>query len=124
MEKKITKKEVLKSPVREWGDTDKEYSRIWLVPAGTKHDSGYMHIAVVGVRVIDKKEVYEICGYPDDISCFFPSLDLQGLRKNYPLVRMDCIYPTGILQYHGDGKFKVSEALSSVDITFIPNSKF
>ena len=125
-----TKKEILKSPSRPWDDTSKLYDRIWIIPAGTKHDSGYMHMAVVGVTngpkdKIFEKETYEICAYPDDISTFFPPIE-YGDNKEYEIaqVRMDCYYPSGILQYHSSrGKFHVSEALSSVDIKFIPNEK-
>lgn len=110
-----TKKELLKSLVRDWNDVDKEYNSILLIPAGTKHDSGYMHIAVIGVT----GDQYEIAAYPDDISTFFPSY--PGVTT-VSQVRMDCYYPSGILQYHGRGKFKVSAALSSIDITFTPDA--
>lgn len=125
-----SKKELLKSPKRNWNDTEKEYNQILLVPAGTKHDSGYMHIAIIGVTYNEetKEKTYEICAYPDDIACYFPIVDLgynADLGKNleYPTVRMDCYYPQGILQYHGRGKFKVGLSLSSTDIYFTPDKK-
>ena len=67
---------------------------------------------------------YEICAYPDDVSCHFP-LMTYGEEKQFTsaLVRMDCYYPQGILQYHGRGKFKVGPSLSSVDIYFSPNKE-
>jgi hypothetical protein len=112
-----SKKEILKSEKhRGWNDTDKLYDRIWLIPSGEKHDSGYMHIAVVGVNVD-----YEIVAYPDDISTFFPPIK-YGDREQYEFasVRMDCHYPQGILQYHGTNlKFRVSSLLSSIDIKII-----
>lgn len=116
-----TRKELLKSPMRRWDDTDKEYDQILIVPAGTKHDSGYMHIAVIGVTDNGEEKQYEIAAYPDDISCFFPLITF-GEKKEFTMasVRMDCYYPQGILQYHGRGKFKVGLALSSVDIYFTP----
>jgi len=114
----MKKKELLKSPVRDWKDSSKEYDRILLVPTGTKHDSGYMHIAVIGVTKGDKEDTYEIAAYPDDISTYFPVNKYPTFE--YPTVRMDCLYPSGILQYHGRGKFTVSEALSSIDIRFTP----
>ncbi len=120
-EKKLpTKKELLKGPTRKWDDTSREYDRIWLVPAGTKHDSGYMHIAVIGVWDEDGDLKWEVCGWPDDISCMFPTLRF-GDNKQFEtaLVRMDCYYPSGVLQYHGrGGKFTVGPALSSIDIFF------
>jgi len=107
-----SKKELLKSPERKWNDTGKEYDSILIVPAGTKHDSGFMHIAVIGAI----GEEYEICAHPDDIACHFTLLP----EMDYARVRMDCFYPQGIFRYHGDGKFKVGPALSSVDIYFTP----
>jgi len=116
-----TKKELLKSPVRAWDDTEKEYKSILLVPTGTKHSSGFMHIAIIGVYVEEGEEKYEICAYPDDIHCHFPLRQLAEFT--YTTVRMDCYYPQGVLRYHGNGKFKVGSAISSVDIYFIEGKK-
>ena len=115
------KKELLKSPERAWNDVSGEYDAILLVPDGTKHDSGFMHIAVIGVkyRSAEGEEEFEICGYPDDISCIFPLREF-GPGYVYACVRMDCYYPQGVLRYHGDGTFTVSAALSSQEITFHP----
>jgi hypothetical protein len=127
MEKKLNKKEILKkSPHRDWNNTSKMYDRIYLIPAGTKHESGYMNIAIVGVTNGGKDnhsdETYEICGYPDDISTFFSPIPDIGF--DCAVVRMDCYYPSGILQYHArGGQFYVSEALSSMDIKFVPDKK-
>lgn len=120
---KHTKKELLKMPHRKWDDTSRKYDWVLLVPSGHKHDSGYMHVAIIGVWVEEKKEKYEICCMPDDITCYFPMLKLAD--RDYPLVRMDCYYPSGIFRYHGDGKFTVNVALSSMDffITFTQNKK-
>ena len=115
---KVTKKELLKMPIRKWDDTSRQYDKILLVPAGTKHDSGYMHIAIIGVYVVKGITKYEIAGYPDDISCLFELQKLEGSKFSYAKVRMDCLYPSGILQYNGNGYFTVGEALSSVDIFF------
>lgn len=117
-----SRKELLKSPRRNWNDTEKEYDAILLVPAGTKHGSGFMHIAVIGVYVEKEEEKYEIAAYPDDISCYFP-VKYYGEGLEYVQVRMDCYYPQGVFRYHGRGKFKVSSAISSVDIRFIPEKK-
>lgn len=116
-----SKKEILKNtPSRDWDNTSRDYDQIWLIPSGTKHDSGYMHIAIVGVWKENGEEKKEICGYPDDISTYFPVKQL-GTDMEFTLVRMDCYYPSGILQYHSNyGKFRVSESLSSMDIKFRP----
>jgi hypothetical protein len=95
-----SKKELLKSPTRKWDGSD-------------------MHIAVIGVTRVNGQKEYEIAAYPDDISTFFPKV--PEVSFNCALVRMDCYYPSGVLQYHGRGKFKVSDALSSIDITFEPD---
>lgn len=119
---KLKRKELLKSPFRDWNDTEKEYNQILIVPDGTKHDSGWMHIAVIGVWVEDGEEKYEIAAYPDDISYFFP---IRKITEDLQMatVRQDCHYPQGVLRFHGDGVFKVSAAISSVDIHFIPTNK-
>ena len=123
MEKKPTKKELLKMPWREsWSDTSREYDQVLLVPAGTKHDSGWMEIAIIGVYKEGEETKYEMCAQPDDIACHFPHIGL-GSCPYYPYVRMDCWYPQGVLQYHGYGKFRVGPSLSSVDIYFTPNNQ-
>ena len=119
---KLKKKELLNSPRRVWNDTEKEYKEILIVPYGTKHSSGFMHIAVIGVYVENSEEKYEITAYPDDISYFFP---IRKIAEDLEIatVRQDCYYPQGILRFHGDGVFKVGSALSSVDIYFTPTNK-
>lgn len=108
-------------PRRKWDDTSREYERILIVPTGTKHGSGYMHIAVIGVFSEQDETKYEIAAMPDDLSCLFPILRF-GDKKEFEMaqVRMDCYYPQGVLQYHGRGKFRVGEALSSTEIFFTP----
>ena len=103
-----SKKKLLKSPVRKWDDTSNTYDSILLVPTGKKHESGFMHIAIIGVTYKENKEEYEICGYPDDITFEFPKE-----------VRMDCFYPQGVLRYHEcDGFFKVGLSLSTMTIYY------
>lgn len=117
---KMSKKELLKLPVRGWDDDSRLYDQILIVPAGTKHDSGYMHIAIVGVWKDGNEKKAELCAFPDDISYFFPKI--EGLHFDTALVRQDCYYPSGVLRFHTrNGKFYVSEALSSVDIKLVPN---
>ncbi len=119
-----SKHEILSSNKhRAWHDEEKLYDRIWLIPSNKKHDSGYMMIAVIGVNVDHKKDTleYEIVAYPDDLSTYFPTVK-YGDKEQYEFaqVRMDCFYPQGILQYHcRNYKFKVSPALSSVDIKVV-----
>ena len=126
MKRMKSKKELLKSSVRAWNDTDKTYDAILIVPSGKKHESGFMHIAVIGVTYRDGEEEFEIIGEPDDIACVFPTRKLKGrLGKTYEFaeVRMDCYYPQGILRYHGDGLFHAGPALSTLEIYFTPEGK-
>jgi hypothetical protein len=80
-----------------------------------------MHIAVIGVNIVDGEPQYEIAAYPDSISYFFP---IRKISEGFTMatVRQDCYYPSGVLRYFGDGVFKVSVALSDVDISFIPTN--
>src|SRR3990167_8998780 len=94
--RKPTKKELRKMPERPWIETSRLYGQVLIVPAGTK---------------------CEICGYPDDVSLIADYI-LMGNGGSFAKVRMDCWCPQGVLQYHGRGKFKVSEGLSSQDIIF------
>lgn len=106
-------------PIRKYGES-RDYNRILIVPAGTKHDSGYMHIAIIGIWTEESIERYEICGWPDDISYLFPTITFGGENKfEMCPVRMDCYYPSGVFQFHGrGGKFYVSDSLSSMEVTY------
>lgn len=124
---KLTKKELLKSPSREWNNDSPLYDQVLLVQGGTKHESGYMHQVIIGATRDPKKRdnvTYEICGYPDDIEFQF-SDTRYGERKEYAFgnVRMDCFYPQGVFQLHSAyGKFRVSCALSSMTIFLVPHA--
>lgn len=119
---KHTRKQLLKMPSRNYeASKDRLYNHILIVPAGTKHESGFMHIAVIGVWVKNEKELYEICGYPDDISWLVPDCKRNGYKLAQ--LRTDCYYPQGVLKFWGNGKFKVDFPTSSQDIEFFPNEK-
>ncbi len=117
MTKRPNRKELLKIPNRKDSNMDRLYNSILVVPAGTKHESGYMHIAIIGCWTEGKEERYEICSYPDDINWILPDSD----RGNYKLahLRTDCWYPEGILHFWGRGSFRVDWG-SSTEIEFIP----
>lgn len=105
----IKRKELLALPERGWRE-ESIYDSLYLVPSGRKHDSGYMCVAIVGVR--DYKPV-EIAAYPDDIEWIVPATDRMDFR-------MDCEYPSGILHpWSYNHKFKVGSALSSTTVTLI-----
>ena len=105
---KYKKTELLKLPGRHW-TSKKLYDQLLIVPAGTKHDSGYSHIAIIGCI---GEEPVEICAYPDDIQ-------LPQTNDNWSL-RMDCSYPSGILRlWSNKYKFQVPVALSSTEIVLV-----
>ncbi len=88
-----------------------QYSEIFLIPSGLKHESGYMTIAIVG-KLSDGS--FEVCAYPDDIIW-----DMTLLKQDYDCtgMRTDCSYPGGILHLWGRMiKFVVGNAYSSTTI--------
>ena len=107
---KLNRKTIKNLPEREWNVVS-EYDEIYIIPSGLKHDSGYMMIAIVGVKVGGDMEV---CAYPDDI-CW----NMMNLNQKYDStgMRTDCYYPNGVLRFHGRGiKYVVEEACSSTTI--------
>ena len=111
---------MLAMPNRKDKDMERLYKAIFVIPAGTKHDSGYMHIAIVGLWVENKKEKYKICSYPDDINWVLPNSKMPNY--NLAHLRTDCWYPEGILHFWGRGQFKVDWS-SSTEVEFIPDKK-
>lgn len=120
----VRRKDLLALPVRKWNEAT-IYDSVYLVPTGRKHDSGYSLIAIVGVT--DGKPV-EIAAYCDDICWSLPTEHpydriRPGLHMN-PL-RMDCLYPSGIMHMWGSGehhftaRFLVGTSLSSTDVTLL-----
>ena len=107
-------------PHRKDANMERLYDWLLVVPAGTKHDSGFMHIAIIGRWVEKEKEKFEICSYPDDINWLLPN----SYRGSYQLahLRTDCFYPQGVLKFWCRGKFQVDWS-SSTKIKFIPSEK-
>jgi hypothetical protein len=120
-ERKITKREWLKMPDRPDTEMNREYKYVLVVPAGTKHESGWMHIAIIGAWADGEEMKYEICSYPDDINWILPSSDMGDYTLAH--LRTDCFYPSGVLKFWGRGVFKVDWG-SSTDIEFIPRKQF
>lgn len=111
----IKRKELLALPVRAWPD-ESTYDSLYLVPSGRKHESGYMCVAIVGIR--DHKPV-EIAAFPDDIEWKMPQD-----TSYWGDMRMDCEYPSGILHpWSHRYAFKVGRALSSTTITLVKRQK-
>jgi len=114
---KINRKTIKKIPHRDWNVVS-EYKAVYLVPSGLKHESGYMKIAIVGIKENGDQEV---CGYPDDIAWDFTETnqkyDVTGMRT-------DCYYPSGTLHFWGNNvKFIVDQAMSSQTIKVLEKVK-
>ncbi len=108
--KKLKKKKLLKLPVRDWKITS-EYDSVGIVATGKKHESGYMIMAIVGFSGL---KPIEIAGYCDDISWI-----VHQIENKYEF-RNDMLYPSGIIHFWSRKyQFKVSDALSSMDIQLI-----
>lgn len=102
----LTHKQLLSLPVRDWGEIS-IYDSLLLVPARKMHDSGWMLIAIVGIR---EGEAVEIAAYPDAITW----------EGKLDMLKTDCTYPTGVIHFWTRGcVFEVGDACSSVDITLI-----
>lgn len=110
---KLDRKSLKLLPQREWG-IDSKYKSVYIVPSGTKHDSGYMEIAIVGEK---EGGELEVAAYPDDIVW-----DMTEIRQEYDSMgmRTDCSYPKGVLRFWGNRvEFVVEAALSSTNIKVI-----
>lgn len=99
--------------MRDWNITS-TYDSIIILPLGTKHDSGYSHILIVGCRDVDgcnKRQPVEIASkYSDDITWI---LDGHKLRS-------DALLKSRAMHFWANDvrlKFVVGHALSSIDVT-------
>lgn len=114
---KFTKKKLLKAPKRKNINLERVYRSLLIVPAGSKHESGFMHIAVIGVYSEDEKEKFEICSYPDDINWITPPQPVRPYKL--AAIRTDCYYPQGILHFWSNyHSFKVGWG-SSTEIELV-----
>lgn len=102
------RKELLALPIRKW-DSPSEYDSLLLVPTGKKHDSGWALISIVGVR---KGEPVEQAAHCDDIGWQVVA------PTDYEHLRMDCLYPAGVMHAWGRGKFVVGASLGSTRVTY------
>lgn len=110
------KKSLLALPSAEWNSAGEYgwWDSLLIVPdtAHAAHDSGYCHIAVIGVR---KNVAQVILAQPDSISLPENASILPG--RFYGHLRMDAYWPSGILQlWSREVEFSISSPLSSVDI--------
>jgi len=110
------KTELLTLPFRGWNAPEKWYTSLLIVPSRKMHDSGWAHIAVIGV---EGDEATEIIAFPDDIH--WPaqsSLTPPGTPlSDYGALRTDAYWPSGVLRlWSGIYEFSVDSPTSSVDI--------
>ncbi len=107
---KWTKKQLLKLPDAEWGGPERWWRALLIVPTRKKHDSGWSHIAIIGVNAEHQAEL--ILAYPDDIA--FPALCEP---RGYNPIRMDSYHPQGVLRmWSSSYDFAIDYPTSSVDI--------
>lgn len=104
------KKLVLGLPVADW-ESPGWWRSLLIVPTPQRQDSGYSHIAIIGVN--DNAE--KILAYPDDIQ--FPAFsNTPGSSYTYGALRMDSYWPSGVLRlWSRDYEFSV-DGISSVEI--------
>ncbi len=106
------KSELLVLPYR--NDAPTVYDSLLLVPSRLKHDSGYMRIAVIGVR---EGVPVEIAAMPDDLNLY-----ANQYHEFIASVRMDCSYPSGVLHlWDRNSQFQVGSSYSSTDIKVVPH---
>lgn len=103
---KASRTGLLKAKVRDWQEKS-TYTDIFIVPTRKRHDSGWMLMAIVGLKA---DGTYEQAAWCDDV-CW----NVASLKKDYTM-RNDCTYPGGIIHYWG-ANFTVGCSLSSTDIT-------
>lgn len=105
-QKPATRDNLLAAKRRQW-DEKSTYNDIYIVPTRKKHDSGWMVMAIVGVK---DDGSFEQAAWCDDI-CW----NIASMRKEYTM-RNDCTYPGGIIHFW-NARFTVGCSLSSTDIT-------
>ena len=104
-----SKKKLLELPHREVYYS--EYDTVLLLPARTKHESGYAHINIIGC--IDGNAVEIASQYADHVW-------LDELYKYAPSsISMDCIFSNKVIQLFSTGhKLCVGGSCSSTSINF------
>lgn len=104
-------------PRREWCDTDHKYDSILMYPSNHLHDSEWNAITLVGC--MESTPVHIITSSSDDISAIFKSTLYQCWETAD--VHIDCCPVSKAFHiWSRTVKFKVSDALSSINITTVP----
>lgn len=108
----IKQKDLRLLSVRKW-DEVKKYEKLYLIPSGKKHDSGFALMYIVGVN---GKEM-EIAATCDDVCWDFS-------KAQYSDVRNDMLYPSGIVQYWSNKfYFEVGHSLSSTNVCLVEKNE-
>lgn len=108
---KSQKPELQSLPQAEWGEIG-WWDSLLILPTYEEHDSGYAHIAIIGCRYIDDKELaVKIIAQPDDIT--WPSNDGDWETR----VRTDAFWENGVLHLWSNyNEFSIDSQTSSVEI--------
>lgn len=110
---KVTRKQLLALPVREW-DKRTTYDSVLIVPQARAHDSGWAMMYIVGVREGVPVEI--AATHCDDIE-WIVNADKWGSHR----LRMDCVRTARCTHVWSNHlTFAVGASLSSVDITALP----
>lgn len=127
-----TKKELLALPILDWGIDRGWWDALLIIPGRHKHDSGYAHIAIIGVRfgkvgVRGDKDsgpgewASHKLAYGDDIQWPAQSGYPGGSMRDYGALRTDSYHPSGVLRlWSGEYEFSTTSPLSSVTILIRP----
>lgn len=108
----ITKSNVNNIPQRK--ESPSSYRSLLIVPSRRKHSSGFTQIQVVGVGPNEVLEL--ITTYSDDLGFYMPT----PLTEGYESIRMDCLYPSGIMRVWSNYfDFVVSFTSSSLVIKLV-----
>lgn len=117
---KATKRDLLALPHLEWSAARGWFDALLIIPGRHKHDSGWAHIAIIGVRYVEGVGDWaeNVLAYPDDIH--WPAQsglgDTDYLRA-YGALRTDAYHPSGVLRlWSSEYEFAIDSPLSSVDI--------
>lgn len=101
---KITRKELLSVPKRNWNENIYNAGCVYIIPSGRKHDSGYTCMDMVAA-IRGEEGMIGFGGCCDDIQ-----LVGDGFR-------IDCEYPSRIIRIwncRGNGTFSISHDISSI----------
>ena len=98
---KISRKELLSVPAKDWKEEIRGVDCVWVIPSGRKHESGWAKMDFVAT-FNEREERIRFGGNCDDIS-------FEGSH-----FRMDCDWPSRIIHIWNPRKFTVTSGISSI----------